>query len=110
MFLVITFIRYGLMIFGVAAAILLFIIPSIGAWIWLGGAIRRTGGTRGDAARAGALTGLVEPVAATLHLALLNPSGDELWLGWLVTPFYAVFWSLVGALVCGAAARGPRVR
>ncbi|HLZ47315.1 MAG TPA: hypothetical protein VKR80_01540 [Candidatus Limnocylindria bacterium] len=84
---------------------------SIGAWIWLGGEIRRAGGTLIDAGIAGAVTGLVGAVTAWL-LQVGNLFGPETpglarfgaGLGTIGATIFLFLWPVIGACICGGAA------
>jgi hypothetical protein len=84
---------------------------SIGAWIWLGGEIRRAGGTVVDAGIAGAVTGLVGAVTAWLLQVgnLFGPDTPGLarfgaGLGTIGATIFLILWPVIGACICGGAA------
>lgn len=89
---------------------------SVGAWIWLAGAIRRAGGTFVEAAVAGAVTGLVGAVTAWLLQVgnLFGPDTPGLarfgaGLGTIGATIFLFLWPAIGACICGgAAALGSR--
>jgi len=90
---------------------------SIGAWIWLGGEIRRAGGTVVDAGIAGAVTGLVGAVTAWFLQVgnLFGPDTPGLarfgaGLGAIGATIFLILWPVIGAFICGGAAalRGRR--
>jgi hypothetical protein len=76
---------------------------SIGAWIWLGGAIGRAGGSRGDAAKVGALTGLIGPAVSGLVFTMQNDLSTDAGFGLIGFAIVLVVWPIVGAIVCDAA-------
>lgn len=84
---------------------------SVGAWIWLAGAIRRAGGTFVEAAVAGAVTGVVGAVTAWLLQVgnLFGPDTPGLarfgaGLGTIGATIFLFLWPAIGACICGGAA------
>lgn len=86
-------------------------LASFGAWLWLGGEVRRNDGNTIDAALVGGMTGLVGAVSAWLLQVgnLFGPDTPGLarfgaGLGTIGATVFLIVWPVVGALVCAAAA------
>ena len=86
-------------------------LASLGAWLWLAGEVRRTGGNTIDAALVGGVTGLVGAVSAWL-LQVGNLFGPDTpgparfgaGFGTIGATVFLILWPIIGALVCAAAA------